>query len=430
MYKRQLQSTVNQVTQFQTDQANQLTSAADALRAIPAPEVQHAVQQLDQAAAAMRSQGLGPDSVQAGQIKQLSDGTSQLAYQLSDPNAPFRGGFNQLQSGTDQLPGKLGELQNGVSRLNDGAHELDTNMQTAVDGSGRLKDGAVQLDNGIGELHTAHGQLLDGAKQLHQGTGQAVDGTAKLDDGAQELHKKLDDGAKQVPHWTDSQRLKNADTIGGPVSLNSSNDSGTHTFGAGLAPFFFALALFIGGVITFVILRPLQKRAIASGLRGWRVALDGFMPAGLIAVLQAVVVVLVTVFAVGLHPANLWGLLGFGALVSVVWMLINQMCIATMGAGPGRVAALALLMLQMVASGGLYPVETQNKFLQFLHPFDPMTYAVNGFRQVVYGYYDHRLPVAIMALVGVGLVCFLITSLAARRQRLWTMETLHPPLPA
>nr|WP_235700670.1 YhgE/Pip family protein [Corynebacterium auriscanis] len=111
-------------------------------------------------------------------------------------------------------------------------------------------------------------------------------------------------------------------------------------------------------------------------------------------------------------------------------MAINQMFIAIFGSGPGKVLALAFLMLQMVSSGGLYPVETQDKFYQWIHPFNPMTYAVNGFRQITYGFYDERLITAIVLLIFIGLGALLLTTISARRQRTWTMKRLHPPLPA
>ena len=178
------------------------------------------------------------------------------------------------------------------------------------------------------------------------------------------------------------------------------------------------------------MIKPLQARTVNSGMHSWRAALSGFLPTGIIAILQAAVVVAVTIWGVGMDTANVPGLFLFAALVALVWMLMNQMLIAFLGPGPGRVTALAMLMLMILASGGLYPVETQNKFFQFLHPFDPMTYAVNGFRQLIYGFYDERLPIAVGVLCLVGLGCFLVTTLSARSQQMWTMKRLHPVLNA
>ena len=94
----------------------------------------------------------------------------------------------------------------------------------------------------------------------------------------------------------------------------------------------------------------------------------------------------------------------------------------------GRVVTLAFLMLQLVSAGGIYPVETTARPFQILHPFDPMTYAVNGLRQTIAGGFDHRMAVAIAVLGGLLVVALAASSYAARRDRQYTMERLNPPI--
>lgn len=414
-----LRAEASKASQNQAAQARNLRKQAQDLRALNIPAATQAAVQLDNVARGLETQGLGPQSVVKNKIDELADGSANANYQLNNPNAPVRSGVNKIAG----LPAQFTQLKNGVDQINDGAIKLRDNLGTAHDGSVKLRDGIRELDDG-------NVKLLDGANRLKDGTSQAVDGTKKLDDGANQLHDKLTEGSQQVPKWDSGRRMQAASTIGGPVELDSFNDSGQQTFGGGLAPFFFSLALYIGGIIVFVTLRPLQARTVNSGVHAWRATLAGYLPAFLIGMGQALIMVAVTVWAVGLKPDNLLGLFGFAMLVSAVYMAINQMFIAIFGSGPGKVLALAFLMLQMVSSGGLYPVETQDKFYQWIHPFNPMTYAVNGFRQITYGFYDERLITAIVLLTFIGLGALLLTTISARRQRTWTMKRLHPPLPA
>ncbi|MDO4685162.1 MAG: YhgE/Pip domain-containing protein, partial [Corynebacterium sp.] len=71
---------------------------------------------------------------------------------------------------------------------------------------------------------------------------------------------------------------------------------------------------------------------------------------------------------------------------------------------------------------------TQPQFFQWLHPINPMTYSVNGFRQLMYGNLDHRLPQAITAIALITVISVTLTALAARRDRMWTMKRLHPAI--
>ncbi|MGJ4111817.1 YhgE/Pip family protein [Corynebacterium macclintockiae] len=416
---QQLNTKLGGVTKAQGDHARNLRDISRNLRGSGLPAAITAANELDKVALALETQGIGPKSQNATDLKRLTDGSAQLSYQLNDPNAPLRKGVGELSG----LPAQFKQLQDGVNKINNGAHKLDDKLGEASAGATKLKNGVIKLDDG-------NTKLKDGADKLKDGTAKAKDGTAKLNNGATELRDKLSEGSKKVPQWDEGQRLAASSTIGGPVQMKADNDSGTHTFGAGMAPFFFSMSLFIGGIMVYVMIKPLQARTVNSGMHSWRAALSGFLPTGIIAILQAAVVVAVTIWGVGMDTANVPGLFLFAALVALVWMLMNQMLIAFLGPGPGRVTALAMLMLMILASGGLYPVETQNKFFQFLHPFDPMTYAVNGFRQLIYGFYDERLPIAVGVLCLVGLGCFLVTTLSARSQQMWTMKRLHPVLNA
>lgn len=418
-HAQHLRSEASKASAHQTAQAKNLRKQARDLRALNIPAANDVAAQLEGVARSLETQGLGPQSAAKGKIDELAQGSAKANYQLNNPNSELRGGLNKITG----LPAQFTELKNGVDKINGGAIKLRDNLQTAHGGSVKLRDGIHQLDDG-------NTKLLDGSKKLKDGTSQAVDGTKKLDDGANQLHDKLTEGSKKVPQWDPARRMEAASTIGGPVEMDSFNDSGQQTFGGGLAPFFFSLALYIGGIIVFVMLRPLQARTVNSGIHSWRATLAGYLPSFLIGVGQALIMIAVTVWGVGLKPDSLLGLFAFSILVSAVYMAINQMFIAIFGPGPGKVLALAFLMLQMVSSGGLYPVETQDSFYQWIHPFNPMTYAVNGFRQITYGFYDERLPTAIIVLIVIGLGALLLTTISARSQRTWTMKRLHPPLPA
>ncbi|AZA12615.1 YhgE/Pip family protein [Corynebacterium choanae] len=405
---QQLKSTSDQITATQADMARNLRQIAAQLRAIPDPGAHNLAAQVEQAATNMETTALGPASPLTNQVNRLAGGTSQLAYQLADPNAPFRGGFNQLQQGTGQLPGQLGQLVDGVNQLNSGAQTLAAGAsQLKSEGTAQLTTGANDLDDGIGKLYSGSGELVIG-----------------LD----ELATKLGEGADKVPAMDTEMREHLAQTIGAPVKLETTNEAGENTFGAGLAPFFFSLAMFIGGLIIFLLLQPMQNRAVASGASPLRAAIDGFLPGALIGTLQATIIVAVTLYGVGLNAAYPLGLWCFSVLVSVMFVAVNQFLNVLLGPGPGKVAAMALLMLQILASGGLYPVETEPALFQWLHPINPMTYSVDGFRQFIYGNLDHRAPQSITAVLIIIALSLTLTAFGAWRDRTWTMKRLHPPI--
>ncbi|MFB8733843.1 hypothetical protein ACEQPO_07680 [Bacillus sp. SL00103] len=49
----------------------------------------------------------------------------------------------------------------------------------------------------------------------------------------------------------------------------------------------------------------------------------------------------------------------------------------------GRFIAVIILVLQLAASAGTFPLELAPKFFQVIHSLLPMTYTINGFRTII-----------------------------------------------
>jgi putative membrane protein len=394
-----VRSTTDRIAALNIDQAQAaaiVNQAVGVLRNNPDPAVRDLGDFLAGAQHLLAAQGIDP-TTDAGLIR-LRDSASALENELGDPKSQLR---TFLTSALD------GGLRADVTRLRDGVEQLDT-------GAHQLSDGLVKLGSG--------------SQRLAVGADELANGTQRLQAGSQELATKLREGSTRVPSWTPEQRTDVARTLAAPVALDLVNDNPAATFGTGFAPFFLPLALFIGALIIWMLLTPLQSRPIANGLGALRVVLASYWPAFLIAFCQVVVMYVVVHFGVGLQARYPMATVGFLILVAATFLAIIQAFNAVFGVAVGRVLTLAFLMLQLVSAGGIYPVETTATPFQILHPFDPMTYAVNGLRQLTVGGVDSRLWVAIMVLGGVLAAALAASSWAARRNRQYTMERLNPSI--
>lgn len=357
-------------------------------------------------------------------IDQLSRSQDPLA---NNAVGTLRGVQDQLRGHqfTPQIRQRLTDAQNAAIAMTSGLRAPGSPLGSALD----------QVGSKGQDLTNKLTQLRDGAKQVASGNAQLASGIAKLDDGAQqlkagsaELATKLSDGAKQIPNWTTQQKDAIADTIGGPVQLETSHENAAPNFGTGMAPFFLTLALFFGALVLWMILRPLQSRAIAAEVLPIRVALASYLPAAVIAMFQAVILYCVVRFLLGMHVVHPASMLAFMILIACAFVAATQAINALVGPAVGRVLIMALLMLQLVSAGGMYPVETTSRPFQILHRFDPMTYGVNGLRQLILGGIDTRLWQAIIVLIGIWAVALLISCLSARRDQLWNLDRLIPAI--
>jgi putative membrane protein len=416
---RQLSDGINQAT-------DPLLAITNALS-----QISGNTQQLQQGASALQQA-----NDQIGAIATAQDAAanslSSVIDQLSAGPYPavantLRGIQDQLRQHqfTPQIRQRLTDAQNAAIAMTSALRAPGSPLGSALD----------QVGTRGQELSSKLTQLRDGAQQLASGNAELAGGIAKLDDGAQqlkagsaELATKLADGAKQLPNWTTQQKDAVADTIGGPVQLETTHENAAPNFGTGMAPFFLTLALFFGALVLWMVLRPLQSRAIAAEVLALRVVLASYLPAAAIALFQAVILYCVVRFALGMHAVHPVAMLGFMVLISGAFVAATQAINALVGPAVGRVLIMALLMLQLVSAGGMYPVETTSRPFQILHRFDPMTYGVNGLRQLILGGIDARLWQAIVVLVAITAVALAISSLSARRDRTWNVSRLIPAI--
>ncbi len=409
-----------------------INQATDPLLAVTkaVSQIGGSTEQLQQGATALAQANDQLGAIAAAQDAAASSLTS-VIDQLSaraDPLANnLRGIQDQLRGHqfTPQIRQQLTDAQNAAIAMTSGLRTPGSPLASALD----------QLGGKGQELTNKLTQLRDGAQQVATGNAELAGGIAKLDDGAgqlkagsAELATKLAEGARQVPNWTTQQKEAVADTIGGPVQLEASHENAAPNFGTGMAPFFLTLALFFGALVLWMVLRPLQYRAIAAEVIAIRVVLASYLPAAAIALFQAVVLYCVVRFALGMHAVHPVAMLGFMVLISAAFVAATQAINALVGPAVGRVLIMALLMLQLVSAGGMYPVETTSRPFQVLHRFDPMTYGVNGLRQLILGGIDARLWQAIIVLAAITAVALAISCLSARRDRLWNLSRLFPAI--
>jgi putative membrane protein len=303
----------------------------------------------------------------------------------------------------------------GVHRLNSGAGRLATGADQLADGTSALASAAPRLSQGISSADR-------GARQLATGTGKVADGAKKLDSGSTELADGLTEGAERIPSYTPDERQALAKVAATPVLNDVQRVNAVQNSGSGLAPYFMALALWVGAMAIFMLLKALSVRALASTASSWRVAFAGYLPGAVLSVAQALLLVAVLHFVVGIEPAKLPLLTVFAMLVGLTFSAINQALIATFG-GVGRFLALIFVSLQLTSAGGTYPIETAPAFFRVAHDLLPMTYAVQGLRAGIAGgsgVGPDVVPLLLWLVVALG-----ITILAAARQRTWSIFRLH-----
>ncbi|MEV7003063.1 YhgE/Pip domain-containing protein [Streptomyces sp. NPDC093982] len=322
----------------------------------------------------------------------------------------------QSQALADRAPRLSEDLDDAVARinkLNQGAGKVAAGAKKLHSGLGSAKSGAADLDSGVGELKS-------GAVDLNGGIYKLVDGSGKLSDG-------LHDGAEKIPDYDKKAREQRTEVMSDPVQLVSRDMHKAPNYGTGFAPYFIPLSLWVGAMVAYMVITPMNRRALAAGASAWRIALAGWLPVVAIGALQTMALMSVLHWAVGLQMVRAAGTVGFLFLVTACFAAIVQWLNARFGAA-GRILVLAFLMLQLTSAGGTYPVQTSPGFFNALHPFLPMSYVVEALRRLITGGGLEPVWHACVVLVAFTAGALALTALSARRRQVWTLDRLHPEL--
>jgi putative membrane protein len=291
---------------------------------------------------------------------QLSDGASQLSIGLQ----AARSGQGQLAEGTQKFGASVTKLADGMAAIGNGIHLAATK---------------VPSDAKLDELTQGGNTLVSGTQSLYGGLSQLKAGSRELTAGLELLNKSLpsDIQAPQGSARGLADSVEPALEIVAPVPNN----------GAGFAPNFVATSLWMGAVMTAFLfhLRRLPEQAAKVSPVARILGKIGILSC--IVVIQGVVIMLMTLFALNLHIYNLGAYLITLTLTSLTFLMIIVALTRAFG-DTGKAAALILLILQLSSAGGVMPVELSGGIYQVLSPWLPFTWVVKAFRASMFGAFD------------------------------------------
>lgn len=383
---------------------------------------------------------------------QLADGTATAsagAHSLADGTANLASGAAQVAAGTqklasagdqavavgNQLASQLPALRAGLqtqlaaaglspSQIDAVLAQLDPLAEKAGTAQAQLNALAAQVD----QLNAGAQQVSSGAAQARDGASSLASGLDALNSGASTLSDGLASGVAQLPATTPAQRDAVATAIGDPLEVDRAALTQASDYGAGLAPFFISLAAWIGIYALFLIVKPLSRRALSAVQRPLRVTVAGWLTPGVLGLVQMVAVFLIVRFALGFSVADPLGTLAFMVLVSLTFAAILLALNVLLGS-VGQFIGLVLMVVQLVTAGGTFPWQTLPAPLAALHQVLPMSYAVDGLRQMIYGGSAGTalMDAGVLLLwLGVGLAAAGMA--ATRMTRFRTLRDLRPSL--
>jgi len=332
-----------------------------------------AKQSLDGAADGLSQKDPKTDQSLLGGAEQLATGQRQAAAGF----AKLADGTDQFADGLAQLPAGIKKLDTGAQSLASGAGKLSSGVNQYTGGVHKVAEGASSLSTGVGQYTAGVHGVATGADKLSSGLVQLSAGGDKLADGTKQLSDGLAKGAKQIPTYDKTARDRLSTVVAAPVTTPDVttvfSDVATTTLLA-------VLALWVGGLASYLVLRAVSAKALSSMKSSVRLTLENLLPGAVVAAVQAVILTVLLSSLLDLGAGATVRLLGLALLAGVVFAALNQALVAWFG-GVGRFVSVVLVVLTAAAA----ITSAVPEIFDSVTPLLPLTPALQGMRAVATG---------------------------------------------
>ena len=331
---------------------------------------------------------------------------------------------NKLQTGADSLykgtqslvsgTSDLGKITTGIQSLKDalaqvksGTTTLNQGIDTLSNGTGTLSAGSHSLTTGLAKLDSSSETIDNALDTLNNGTQTAYDGSNQLVSGVQTFKVSIDEGLDNTKEQL--RALDGIEDFGAePVKLNTEAYGEVSSYGIAFTPLFLCIGLWVGALMAYVVLYyDHDERFGILGINNKHRIVQNLIYLGIGAVEGLITSILLKV-GLGFEVQNIALYYGTSMLLGIAFMSIIQFLIKNFG-DIGKFLALIILVLQLAASGGTFPVETIDKGFQAISPYLPMTYAIKLLREILVPTTQNFKAGYIAVLVGIILVTGAIT---------------------
>ncbi len=302
--------------------------------------------------------------------KALEDGITKISI-----------GIEQLDNNTEQiqsLGNSLQSLKINLKKVQEGTTTLNSGVSELKNGTNKIQEGANSLSNGLGELDANSSKIKTAIEQINNGAKTAYSGSTKLNNGIDTFREKIENGKAQA-----EERLETLngleEFIEDPVEFKEESFGEVESYGIGFTPLFLSIGLWVGALMLYVVLYYDQRHrfGILDHEKDNKI-LQNCIYLGIGAV-EGIITGIILKYSLGFDVTNMGQYMFECILTGMAFTMIIQFLIRNFG-DIGKFLALIILVLQLAASGGTFPVETIDKAFQSFTSWLPMTYTIRIFK--------------------------------------------------
>lgn len=314
---------------------------------------------------------------------------------------------DRIESGTSNAQQSRQQTQDAIAAARQAVDNARTayrnNLRPQLESlRGSVNAVVRDIDTVRAEIADVRGTISATAGSPGSSLQRARDGADRLADTLYNQAQRFSDVQRQIEDVREGGDLNQlaeiigsdpellASRISAPVAVDRKPVFQVASFGVGMTPFYLALALWVGALLTCVLMRSNAEHKYLTDDGDFtrnQIYLGRLATFALIAISQASLTVGGLIFFVQIqpeHPLLLWLAACIASLVFM--MIVHALVIALDSAG--KALAVLLLIIQVSGSGGAYPLPLLPEWFQSVSPWLPATYAIDAFRSAIAGVYQ------------------------------------------
>lgn len=319
-------------------------------------------------------------------------------------------GATKLNDGIDDIK-NLGnsviELKTNLAKIQSGTGSLVNGITQLKSGSNKLNFGSDSLENGLKTLNASSTQIQSALNTISDGTNSAYNGSIELKNGVNTLKNEVDNGISNSEK--ELEKLDGlSNYVANPVEVVEKDYGEVTSYGIAFTPLFLSIGLWVGALMCYVVLYYDQKHRFGVLDSDYK---NKFKQNALylgLGAIQGIATALLLKLGLGFEVESMPIFFLVSALMGVCFTAIIQFLIRTFG-DVGKFLALIILVLQLAAAGGTFPVDTIDKGFQWLNPLLPMTYTIKLVKDCLISTNVNFLVHNLFIIIAITVVAFICT---------------------
>ena len=375
----------------------------------PAEDIAHekAIAQIDRVIAALQRVCSRTDD--AVLVDRLEAAIDQLETLKS---AVEQSGLSHVQDELRQVIGEVREL------LRTAAVKTNQQVNAYIHRAGERAQSTL---GSVQEILTASSGALGGVSSTLRSYSNAVSAAqptlAASVTLAESVSGYLADIEEDVRRITDSAAFKRfvelmasdsdsmAAYLASPVQMNTQIIYEIKDYGAAMSPYYVMLALFVGSLLTAVMVKVPVTQPKFQQCRAVERYFGRFMIFFFMAIAQALVTAFGCLHFVGMEAAEPALFVLACCICSLNFSFMNYALVYSLD-NVGLALSVIIMVLQVAGSGGSYPIDVLPALFRSLYPFMPFHYGMDMIRETIGGMYGQTYLHCALLLLG---MCVLFT---------------------